>query len=139
MDSGGSVSLTRTIVIHTLRELRSTILQERHRQRLRRWTGRPYFLIDQPSTQPTMIDVSGTGIDPLWDTSTTGPADLDVERPIHVKHRETVGQMWIIRHDHDDVQISIVLVVGADQQPWLVPRPGRPYPANKTGWLEMTR
>jgi hypothetical protein len=84
-----------------------------------------------------MVDLSGTGVDPLWDTTSAGYADLEVPRPVRVNRRETLGQMWTIEHDYDDIRIAIVLVVDVNGNTWLIPYGHPPYPANGEGWKAM--
>jgi hypothetical protein len=132
-----SLERTRDIVGKTLRELRGSVRREQRRQRVRRWTGCPYFIVKRCSSEPMMVDLSGTGVDPLWDTTSAGYADLEVPRPVRVNRRETLGQMWTIEHDYDDIRIAIVLVVDVNGKAWLIPYGHPPYPANGEGWRAM--
>ncbi len=126
---------TEAIVVETLRRLRATIRRERRRQAVRRFFKRPYFELTQSAKGPTMVNLAGTGITPLWQTASEEPADLDLIPAPTVRRRFSLGQSWSIRWY--DTRTSVSLLVDSTGEAWLIPRGKHRYPATPDGWQTM--
>jgi hypothetical protein len=126
---------TEAIVVDTLRQLRSSVKWEWRRQVIRRFFKRPYFVLSQSTKGPVMVNLAGTGITPLWETSSEEPADLDIFPAPTVRRRFSLGQMWTIQWG--DTRTSISLLVDSKGRAWLIPRGEQPYPATPDGWQLM--
>jgi hypothetical protein len=120
-----------------MRQLRKPVRKERRRQKLKRWSGNAYFLLEQVSAKPTHVQLVGTDITPLWETDKSGPNDLDLRHPLTVSRRFTLGQMWYFRHDYDNLRVPIVLVVDEHGDAWLIAPKRKRFPATAEGWQRL--
>lgn len=138
MEEGDRLAETREIVTRVLRELRGPVRRTRRAQKLRRWTGRPFFRLGWHSKLPSEVHLAGLGIVPLWESGRDGPDDLDLLRPMIVTRRFTLGHTWTLTHDSEDFHAVIVLVVEDTGRPWLILPGHAKFPADGYGWRKAT-
>ncbi|HWO66127.1 MAG TPA: hypothetical protein VNO31_39455 [Umezawaea sp.] len=139
MAKGHERETARRILGEAMRELEGPIRREVLRQKFRRWRGRSFFQLRRVSADPIHVLLDGVAVTPLWETSASGPNDLDLVHPLSVTRRYSLGHEWFLHHDYDDVRIPVVLLVAEDGDPWFAIPRGKTFPATPAGWELLVR